>query len=48
MRSISAESLAEFQEPFALGPVVEVDTSRPVDVDVVAAAVRDELQRAIR
>jgi len=47
MRSVSAESLAEFQEPFALGPVVEVDTSRPVDVDVVTAAVRDELQRAI-
>ena len=47
MRSISSESLAEYQEPFALGPVVEVDTTRPVDVDLVAAAVRRELQRPI-
>ena len=39
-RTISADLLAEFQRPFGLGPVIEVDTSGPVDIEAVAAAVR--------
>jgi predicted kinase len=45
VRSISPAALAEFQEPFALGPVVDVDTNRPVDVSAVADAVRDALDQ---
>jgi predicted kinase len=46
LRTISPAALMEFQDPFGLGPVVEVDTSRPVDAAAVAAAVRDALKRA--
>jgi predicted kinase len=35
-RTISIETLAAFQQPFGLGPVIEVDTSQTVDVDRVA------------
>ena len=35
--------LAEFQEPFGFGPVIEVDTTRPVDVAAVAVVVRAAL-----
>lgn len=42
-RTVSSEFLAEFQEPFGLGPVVEVDTSGPVDVVHVAELVRRAL-----
>jgi predicted kinase len=41
--SVTPESLAEFQEPFGLGPVIEVDTSSPVDVAAVATEVRSAL-----
>ena len=44
MRSITADALAQFQEPFNLGPVLEVDTTAPVDVDALAA----EVQSAFR
>ena len=37
---VTLEKLAEFDRPIALGPVVEVDTSRPVDVDAVVNAVQ--------
>jgi hypothetical protein len=40
MRSITADALAQFQEPFRLGPVLEVDTTAPVDVDALAAKVQ--------
>lgn len=40
VRTISADALAEFQEPFGFGPVIEVDTTLPVDIDSIAAAVR--------
>ncbi len=43
LRTISPSALAEFQEPFALGPVIEVDTTSPVDVGAVADAVREAL-----
>jgi predicted kinase len=38
-RTIPIEALAEFQQPFGLGPVIEVDTARTVDIDVVAQLV---------
>lgn len=40
VRSITADALAQFQEPFNLGPVLEVDTTAPVDVDALAAQVQ--------
>lgn len=43
-RTISPDLLAEFQSPFGLGPVIEVDTSGQVDTDAVAAAVRAALK----
>ena len=39
-RTLPPESRAEYTGPLALGPVVEVDTTRAVDVARVAAAVR--------
>lgn len=44
LRSISPEALDEFQTPFNLGPVIEVDTTAPVDIDDLAAAVQDALR----
>lgn len=40
---LSAEMLAEFDRPMGLGDLVVVDTTRPVEVDVLAATVRDWL-----
>ena len=40
---VSLEYLAEFDRPFALGPVIEVDTSGPVDIDALADAIRADL-----
>jgi predicted kinase len=42
-RTISADLLAEFQYPLGVGPVIQVDTTQPVDIDAVAAAVRAAL-----
>jgi hypothetical protein len=36
----------EFREPMGLGPVLEVDTSTPVDAPALAKHVRSTLQRA--
>ena len=44
-RTISAELLAEFRHPFGLGPVIEVDTTQPVDIDAVATTVRAALHQ---
>ena len=44
VRTISANALTEFQEPFGFGPVIEVNTTRPVDVAEVAIAVRAALE----
>jgi len=43
LRSIRAEALSEFQTPFKLGPVIEVDTTTTVDIDALASAVQDAL-----
>lgn len=40
MKIISAELLEEFDRPIGLGPVIDVDTERPVDALAVAARVR--------
>lgn len=42
-RILPPQLLVEFEEPFGLGPVIEVDTARPVDVDGVAVQVRAAL-----
>jgi predicted kinase len=36
LQEISLEQLAEYAEPFAMNPVIEVDTSTPVDVRELA------------
>ena len=36
---VTLDQLADFDRPLALGPVIEVDTSAPVDVEAVAATV---------
>ena len=46
MASVPEEFFAQFTEPFGLGPVVEVDTSAPVDAADVAARVRRALAEA--
>jgi predicted kinase len=35
LQEMSPERLAEYQSPFALSPVIEVDTTHPVDVDTL-------------
>lgn len=42
-RTTSLDAIAEFQQPFNLGPVIEVDTSGPVDVTSVAHLVQAAL-----
>jgi predicted kinase len=37
------EEMAEFDRPFCLGAVIVVDTTRPVDLEGLAAAVRSHL-----
>lgn len=39
-RSLPAAAFEAFQTPFGLGPVIEVDTTRAVDIDTLAAEVR--------
>lgn len=36
---ITAEQLADFDRPIALGPVIEVDTAAPVDLEALAARI---------
>jgi predicted kinase len=43
LQTLTPESLAEFDVPFALGPVIEVDTDGPVDLDRLVQAVRGYL-----
>lgn len=38
-RSLPVEAFDEFQDPFGIGPVIDVDTSGPVDIDALAADV---------
>ena len=37
---VTLEQLAEFDRPLARGLVIEVETTRPVDVETLAATVR--------
>jgi predicted kinase len=46
LRELSSAQLSEFDVPLALGPVVELDTTRPVDVDALAAEVSSYLRGA--
>lgn len=36
LRSITSDALAEFESPFDLGPVIEVDTTAAVDIHALA------------
>lgn len=39
-RSTPAADYLEFAEPFGIGPVIEIDTTRPVDMGEAAGRVR--------
>ena len=43
VRSLPISAFDEFQEPMALGPVLEVDTGKPVDVPALARRVHAAL-----
>jgi hypothetical protein len=43
LAQVDVEMLREFDRPMALGPVIEVDTTAPVDVAALADRVRDVL-----
>jgi predicted kinase len=38
-RTLPVEAFHEFQDPFGIGPVIEVDTTHPVDIEALAAEV---------
>jgi len=38
--AMPTERIAEYEEPFALSPVLEVDTTRPVDLDALLSRIR--------
>jgi predicted kinase len=44
-RSLPAEAFAEYQQPVALGPVIEIDTTTQVDISAVAVEVTRLLAR---
>jgi len=44
LAKMSVGQLSEYAEPFALGPVIEVDTGRLVDVSALVEHVRAELE----
>ena len=43
LAEIDVQMLREFDHPVALGPVIEADTTAPVDIAVLAAQVREAL-----
>lgn len=49
LRAVTRDYLTQFDEPFAFGPVIRVDTERPLDLDRVEQEVRayllDEIPR---
>jgi hypothetical protein len=47
LRSLPVSALEEFQAPMGLGPVVEVNTSAPVDVSALAGRVQTALGRLL-
>jgi len=46
-RSMPLDFFEQFTEPFAIGTVLEVDTTEPVDVGALAARVRDALSTSV-
>jgi chloramphenicol 3-O-phosphotransferase len=48
LAQVSVEMLGEFDHPVALGPVIEADTTAPVDVVAIAARVHDALSALIQ
>ncbi len=46
LTALSPELLSEYGAPLALGPVLEVDTTRPIEVRPLADAVRTMLEAA--
>ena len=44
LREMSVEQLAAYAQPFALSPVIDVDTSKPIDAVALMARVRAALQ----
>jgi predicted kinase len=47
LRSLPVSAFEEFQAPMGLGPVLEIDTSAPVDVSAVAGRVETALGRVL-
>lgn len=41
LAEMSPEQMAEYEEPFALSPVIEVDTGQPVDLPAILSRVRE-------
>lgn len=46
LTAMSPERMAEYDTPFALGPVLAIDTTQPVDIDALAARVTAALRLA--
>jgi predicted kinase len=46
LAEMSLEQLAVYAEPFAMSPVIEIDTSRAVDADALLARVHEALEAA--
>jgi predicted kinase len=40
LSSLSPDALAEYDRPIGMGPVIEVDTTRPVNIDAIVEQVR--------
>lgn len=47
LTDLSPAQLTEFNGPVGIGPVVDVDTTRPVDIPALAATVRRLLDQAL-
>ena len=45
LRTLTPEALGEFDQPFGLGPVIEVNTEVAVDLGPIVAQVRAHLER---
>ena len=43
LRTLSPEALSEFDQPFGLGPVIEVNTELPPDLESIVSRVRAHL-----
>ena len=40
LAEMSPDRMIEYEEPFALSPVIEVDTTRPIDIDALVAQIQ--------